>query len=303
MSCTAPELYYKRDPAKFDGKGGLTKDPRMGLGLPPITVKCSKCINCRLAHAQEWSLRCMHEASMWPHNIFVTFTYDDDNLPPGWDLDYRDFQLFMHKLRKSAPGRGRFFMCGEYGEINSRPHYHAILFNCAFSDQKFHKRIDGIDYYTSERLSSLWGKGFVLFGAVTLASAGYVARYNLKKITGDDAGSYYQFVDPRTGEVFIRKTPFCESSNRPGIGHDWFQEFWPDCFPCDFLVHGGKKFPVPRYYTKLYERMSVEDAEDIKRKRRLSMIDRKHHPDFTHRRLRAKDELSRIVSQQKRDMK
>ena len=70
--------------------------------------------------------------------LFVTLTYDDDHLPEYNSLNYKHFQDFMKRLRKSHSGV-RFYMCGEYGEDFSRPHYHALLFNCFFSDRKaFH---------------------------------------------------------------------------------------------------------------------------------------------------------------------
>lgn len=301
MQCTSPERYYKRDPAKFNGVAGLTKDSRKSLrGGRPITVKCGRCINCRLSYSHEMSLRCVHEAKTAGPSIFVTLTYDDEHLPSDWNLIYRDFQLFMHKLRKSVPGAGRFFMCGEYGDEFGRPHYHAILFRCDFPDKVFSRQRDGVDYYTSDTLSKLWGHGYVLIGDVTLASAGYVARYNLKKITGPEAGSAYQFLT-EDGEVIDREPPFCRMSLRPGIGYEWFQRYHSDVFPCDFMVHGGKKFPVPRYYTKLLERMDADSAEAVKAQRRRSMIERGVSPDSTSRRLRDRWEFSELTSKQKRN--
>lgn len=302
MSCTAPETYYTRDPAKFDGKRGFTKDPRKALSSARTTVPCGKCIDCRLAYSREWSLRCMHEQQMSGEGSFVTLTYDDEHLPSDWNLNYRHYQLFMHKLRKRIPRAGRFFMCGEYGDDFGRPHFHAILFNCVFSDKVFFKRIDGVDYYTSEILSRLWGHGFCLIGDVTLASAGYVARYNLKKITGAAAGAAYQFITP-DGVVVDRDPPFSKSSNRPGIGASWFLKYHKDCFPSDYMVHAGKRFPVPRYYTKLYELISAQDAEAVKKLRRKARIAQRDNPDFTSRRLRDKNEVALLNAQQRRELK
>jgi len=301
MACTAPESYYQVDPSKNGGKGGFTKDVRKSDGGPLITVACGKCIDCRLAHAREWALRCMHEAQVSPEpGCFVTLTYEV--VPNDWNLNYRHFQLFMHRLRKSVPGAGRFFMSGEYGDENGRPHYHAILFNCGFADKVLHSRRDGLNYYTSKVLEKLWGHGFCLIGDLTMASAGYVARYNLKKITGPAAGDAYQFLT-EDGEIIDRVPPFARASNRPGIGYEWFMRYHSDLFPCDFIVHGGKRFPVPRYYTKLYERLDEFGFDMVKVRRALLMGDRRNHPDFTSRRLRDKNELARLVSQQRRELK
>ena len=81
-------------------------------------------------------------------------------------------------------------MCGEYGEDFSRPHYHALLFNCFCPDRKKHSTGDsGSVIYTSEALTKLCPFGLSSIGDVTFESAAYVARYVMKKITGDAASN------------------------------------------------------------------------------------------------------------------
>lgn len=303
MSCTSPNTYYKRDPAKFGGVAGLTKDARRALSVDiTVTVPCGQCIACRLAHAREWSLRVMHELKTSGRASFVTLTYDDVNLPKDRSLDYRHFQLFMHLLRKRLAGAGRFLMCGEYGELNGRAHYHAILFDCWFPDLVPFKVIDGNQLYTSAILTGLWKKGHCSVGEVTLDSAGYVARYSLKKIKGPSAGSAYQFL-LEDGEIVDRVPPFLKSSNRPGIGYDWFVRYHMDAFPTDFLVYDSKRFPVPRYYAKLQERLDVGLYERVMKKRKRAMVARKDHVDNTAKRQITRTEHDLLVSQSKRDLK
>lgn len=313
MACTAPQTFYKADPALNNGKAGLTKNAKKAillLGQPSfITVACGKCIGCRLQRSYEWSLRIMHENKL--HGVdgsFITLTYDDEHVPSDFGLDYNDFQLFMHRLRKRMPGCGRFFMSGEYGEEFGRPHFHAILFNCQFPDKKFWKVVDGNNYYTSEVLSGLWlNKGFCTIGDVTLTSAGYVARYAMKKISGPMAGEVYQYVDG-DGEVHDRLPPFCHMSLKPGIGYEWFQRYHSDVFPADHLVYDGRKFPVPRYYTKLWEAMqaapglmgTTDKFLRVKRRRSAMARDMKHHPDNQPRRLMARQEVARINADAKK---
>jgi hypothetical protein len=297
MACTCPETYYKRDPDKNGGKGGLTRDPRQALNFTTIVVACGKCIECRLDKSRDWALRCMHELQTSEGGgCFVTLTYDDAHLPVDRSLDYRHFQLFMHRLRNRVEGAGRFFMCGEYGDNFGRPHYHAILFDCVFDDLKYFRREGKIDLFTSDTLSDIWGNGFVTVGRVTMHSAGYVARYSLKKITGDDQGAAYQYLDPATGEVFDRIPPFSGQSLRPGIGYDWFMRFRGDVFPCDNVVFEGKKYPVPRYYRKLLERTDLAMHEGLKRKRRAFALEQRDHPDNSSRRLRDRWEVSVLNS-------
>lgn len=303
MACTAPEQYYKRDPALFSGVRGLTKDARKALvGGALITVACGKCMDCRLALAREWSLRIMHETKMSGPSSFVTLTYDNENLPYDYGLHYRDFQLFMHKLRKRLSGAGRFVACGEYGDQFGRPHFHAILFNCDFSDRKFWKLSPkGDKLYTSDVLSDLWGKGHCSVGDVTLESAGYVARYTTKKVTGDLAPLAYEWTSP-DGEVFDREPPMLKCSLKPGIGYSWFERYRSDCFPCDFLVYDGRRFPVPRYYSDLLAKWDDPAFQLVKRERLLSARTRKAHPDYSARRLRDRNEVRNLLSANKRDL-
>lgn len=301
--CTAPERYYIRDPAKFGGVRGLTKDAKLALGLVDlalqrsIVVACGKCMECRLARAREWSLRCGHEASLYDDNCFITLTYSDEFLRGDNSLWYPDFQGFMHRLRKRMPGAGRFLMCGEYGDQFGRPHFHAILFNCDFKDKVFFGRnARGDDLFTSELLDALWErKGHATLGAVTLQSAGYVARYSTKKIYGPGTDHVYDFTD-QWGEVHERVSPFLHASNRPGIGYEWFQRYHSDVFPCDELVFDGRKFPVPRYYTKLYDLLDEHGAARVKRERARVSREHRFHPDRSSRRLWDKAEIERLKS-------
>lgn len=97
-----------------------------------LLLPCGQCVGCKLEYSRQWAMRCVHEASLYSENCFVTLTYNEANLPRDGMLCLRDFQLFMKRLRKFS-GRGvRFFACGEYGSDKGRPHYHACIFNFFF---------------------------------------------------------------------------------------------------------------------------------------------------------------------------
>ncbi|WP_422851467.1 rolling circle replication-associated protein [Candidatus Ruthia endofausta] len=101
-----------------------------------LLLPCGQCIGCRLERSHQWAIRCIHEASLYPDNSFITLTYDNDNLPSNRSLDKRHFQLFMKPLRKKYSHKKIcFYHCGEYGDLHKRPHYHAILFNHHFEDR------------------------------------------------------------------------------------------------------------------------------------------------------------------------
>ena len=128
-------------------------------------------------------------------------------------------------------------MCGEYGEDFSRPHYHALLFNCFFPDRKKHSTGDsGSVIYTSEALAKLWPFGFSSIGDVTFESAAYCSRYIMKKVTGDLAESHYETVDLSTGEVSARVPEFNRMSLKPGIGAEWIKRYNKDVYPRDVAI-------------------------------------------------------------------
>lgn len=195
--------------------------------LGPIELPCGRCIGCRMRRAEEWALRVRHESKMWDQNCFITLTYGRDKLPKDASLDHRDFQLFMKKLRlwaKQEYGREvRFYMCGEYGPKNGRPHYHACLFNIDFIDRvPAGKSGSGFMFYESATLTKLWGHGLATVQDLTTETASYTARYIMKKALGNDSLTKYQLVDPDTGEITQRRPEYAAMSLKPGIGHDFF---------------------------------------------------------------------------------
>ena len=61
-------------------------------------------------------------------------------------------------------------------------------------------------------------------GDMTFESAAYVARYCMKKVTGDAAEEHYMVVDSETGEYLGHKKPeYATMSRRPGnaTDRDW----------------------------------------------------------------------------------
>ena len=89
--CVKPIKAYR------SSDGALFFSSKPGTNL--FRVPCGQCVECRLKRSRDWAARCMQEASQHERNCFITLTYRD--APES--LDYRDFQLFMKRLRKIAP--------------------------------------------------------------------------------------------------------------------------------------------------------------------------------------------------------
>lgn len=237
-----------------------------GEQVVPMSVSCQQCVGCRLERARQWAVRCEHEISLYERNCFITLTYDDYYLPDDESLQLRDVQLFMKRLRKRFGAGIRVLYAGEYGEQNRRPHYHAILFNFDFDDRKpFKKLASGFTVDTSDTLNDVWGLGFTSVGSATFESAGYCARYCLKKVNGDMAEAHYRHVT-RYG-VEVQLTPeFAHMSQ--GIGREWLARFEGDVFPADQVVsRGGRLSKPPRYYEKKFGERCPLVLEELKDRR------------------------------------
>lgn len=204
----------------------------------------------------------MHEES-----CFITLTMNDEYLSSRenpYSLDKSEFQKFMKRLRKRYGKQIRYFHCGEYGEKNGRPHYHAIIFGMDFEDKELFQIRDEIRLYTSETLAKLWPYGFVTIGEVTIESCAYVARYVTKKINGKDAENHYIRWDPSTGEGIPIEPEYATMSRKPGIGKLWLEKYKNDVYPHDYVVMKKHKIRPPRFYDN---QLSENELEKIKEKR------------------------------------
>jgi len=227
-----------------------------------IKLPCGQCIGCRLERSRQWAIRCVHEASLHEQNCFITLTYAPEHLPKDNSLHYKDFQLFMKRLRKRFSNQKiRFYMCGEYGENFGRPHFHACLFGFDFDDKRlFFTSSHGDKIFRSDVLEELWPFGLCSIGEVTFKSAAYVARYIMKKVTGKGSFVHYNQVDEDGVCSDVTRTPeFTKMSLKPGIGSDWLDKYKDDVYPHDYVIVNGRKVKPPRYYDKKY---SVSDPFD-----------------------------------------
>lgn len=275
MPCFMPLKGFFSSALTKRGKRSLVFSSKLALAggqlkAVELTVPCGQCIGCRLEHSRQWAMRCMHECQMHKDNCFITLTYRKSDLPKNSNLEMRDFQLFLKRLRKKFGNGIRYFGCGEYGDKFDRPHFHAILFGFDFSDRKHFKKLkSGHVVDTSAILDKLWGKGYCSVGTATFASAAYVARYVLKKRNGKDSDDHYAIVD-KGGNRFVRSKEFSNMSRKPGIGRSYYDRYSSEIYFTDSVIFNGREMAPPRFYDILLERDNPELMLDIKRKRKKS---------------------------------
>lgn len=220
----------------------------------------------------------MHEAQMHEQNCFITLTYNGENFSPS--LRYSDFQRFFKRLRKHTKQKVRFYMAGEYGSQNGRPHFHACLFGWAPPDAVLFKNLpSGSALFTSQTLERLWPHGFSSVGALTLESAAYVARYCMKKITGPNADDHYWAVNELTGELTKIEPEFNHMSLKPGIGRPWYDKYKSDIYPNGTCIVKGTKMKPPSYYEKLYKQEEPYQYETLQHERKLKLHPGENTPE------------------------
>lgn len=251
----------------------------------------------------DWAIRCVHESQLHEYSSFITLTYDDEHLPSDGGLHVQDWQKFAKRFRahlSRAYPKGtypetarafRFLACGEYGEENFRPHFHAAIFGQDFSEDRIlWKTKNGNPIYQSVRLTQLWGKGITSVGNLTWESAAYVAGYTTKKQV--DQVAQYMRTDRISGKRVRVRAPFVIMSRRPGLASKWLDKFKSDVYPSDEVIHRGRKYRPPRYYDNT---LSETALANIKAARRDFVAKRKE--ELTPDRLKVKEKIQQLKIQ------
>lgn len=108
-------------------------------------VGCGKCYACMEKKRTELAARLNQDLPYAYESLFITLTYDDDHLPQnGVDLktgEYKplpsvskdEMQRFLKRLRKYLNLNKdnavlKYYLTGEYGDLDKRPHYHSIIY-------------------------------------------------------------------------------------------------------------------------------------------------------------------------------
>lgn len=265
MSCILPLKAYRT----LDGL--ITFNELQAHGSE-FFVPCGQCTACRISRSRTWATRCVHESTFYKKNSFITLTYNDENLPNDQSLCPDDARNFIRRLRDKIGKEFKYFLCGEYGDENQRPHYHAIIFghdfglsnyktaesNLSVVDKrpKLHEEFHDSEALVSDELSDLWKLGLSSVGELTFDSCAYVAQYATKKINGSQASTHY---NGRTPE-------FMRCSKRETIGKRYALKYANEIIRDGKCMVDGNETPIPQYYLKLYEKMGY-DLSSLKMKR------------------------------------
>lgn len=191
------------------------------------------------------------------NNWFITLTYSEENITKTKtgkpNLEYRDFQLFMKKLRKTQKEPIKYLTCGEYGSKTGRPHFHSIIFGLKLKDLKAAGENGiGQKYYTSKTIDKTWNKGIAIIGEASYQTANYLTKYTIKKLKKTN----YKEIGITEEKLLISK----------GIGLKYLQENWKKIYEEDKLYAKTEKGLIKSNPIKYYDRkMELIDPEKLKK--------------------------------------
>lgn len=218
-----------------------------------MPVPCGKCPACKIRRVNEWVFRLMYEEE---HNSssshFVTLTYDTKHVPltnNGFmTLRKDDLQKYFKRLRKLSSNVLKYYAVGEYGSKYSRPHYHAIIFNCE----------------NSEYFADAWSLDGEQFGTVdvgtcTTDSIAYCLKYIDKdtfrqkkyKHDRDDRQSEFALMSKGLGKIYV-ENPSIVAYHQADLSRNFVTKL------------SGHKVAMPRYYrTKIFTEKQLEEQRFI----------------------------------------
>lgn len=140
-------------------------------------VPCGKCLGCMIAKRQWLQTACDYEYNKYGIGSFTTLTYDEEHYLHLYDeevedfrADYRDFQLFMKRLRKNLYDKYgktvdfKYLVVNEYGGKTGRIHFHVLFF--------------GLDYKREDMMIwNAWNQGIADNRPIRSGGISYVLKY------------------------------------------------------------------------------------------------------------------------------
>ena len=137
---------------------------------------------------------------------------------------------------------------------------------------------EGNEYYTSEYLNRIWGKGFIIVGKLTWNSCAYVSRYVMKKRMGKD--EFGLTAKDRYFEAGLQPE-FVRMSLKPGIGQKYFEDHKNEIYRNDEIILPGGKKPIrmkpPKKFDEWFEEEAPERMQEIKEEREQQVKQNQHN--------------------------
>ena len=217
-------------------------------GLVP--VPCGKCYECLKQWSNDWRFRLKYELDNSLCSFFLTLTYNDDNLPIGFNHDVceyqsylvkKDLQNYFKRLRKNCKELVfRYFAIGEYGGNYNRCHYHVVFF---FKSFPFRSKNHLYNF-----LNANWNKGFIYLKATVKKHINYVSAYFNKVDKSSHLVEPFKLMSKSLGLCFL-------TAKRIKYFFESFKTAMPNPFGAGYVS-------LPRYYRKKLDEMTADIVPD-----------------------------------------
>lgn len=234
-----------------------------------VAVPCGKCIECRRQYQNEWTFRLSQEMKGIPVPVFVTLTYNDENLPTIVDpvdgvekscVIKTELQNFFKRLRKNGGEMMKdckYFAIGEYGRKFNRAHYHAVIMS---------PNVTSVDA-VRQLVTKCWDRGFNLVKFCTKKQIHYVCKYMNKLDERPHVQKPFKLYSKSLGLKFLT---------------DKMVNYYLTTF--DRLCINDKcKIGLPRYYRRKLDELSVKfNALAVKGLKYTDLVADVRHIEGTH---------------------
>lgn len=237
------DFYAAKNAVTIDTIGDYVLFTEDGETFPAfMVVPCGHCRLCRANKVRDMQTRCAAESASHAYKpIFITLTYNDDNLPSDMSDCLADFQRFLKRLRIKVQRKYgdfplRYMAVSEYTPTTHRPHIHMLLWGLPYIT---HKSDESSFFALNNFISDTWSNGFVKSEICRDSSGAYCLKY-MKKGTDPDC--------------------WLVSSRRNGIGYNYAMSLLPfvlknpDITKFTIRQRDGsfKTYVIPAYFRRIW---------------------------------------------------
>lgn len=261
---------------------------------------CKRCIGCRNDRREDFTTRLQLDYKEYGYiGSFITLTYRTDNLvkllplnsaivgkffngkTPEGTLYKKHLTDFMdnlnHKVKKKYNKPIKYVACGEYGDEDKRPHYHAIVL--------------GLPTFERKLVLDTWKKGLISIDPVTHADIRYTLTYMDKQIFGNDY-LYESFGDFEPVFGLFSK----------GLGQLHYKNHTSDYDELGrFYFSPTKYYQLNQYYISKYDKIksSSRYSDKVLEFARLNKISNLDYADYKYRLLNEENVINKERSKHK----
>jgi len=98
-----------------------------GPNFERVPTPCKRCWQCKSNRLNDYVGRSLCEMAYSDYTLALTLTYADSANISSKEITPKHFQQFVKSLRNNNH-KVRYIVCGEYGKLRGRAHFHCILF-------------------------------------------------------------------------------------------------------------------------------------------------------------------------------